>query len=184
MSLIIFDWDDTLYPTSWILKNNKKINDPIYFNKLDDALFNLLNKCNKLANIVIITNAELSWIFDTSKSLHKTINILKNIPIISARKYNISFPTNEEMFEWKRDAFVKIISNGNYYNVISIGDSYYEYDALISLYDFYRNRMFLKPVLTLKELSYDQLIHQLNIINLSIYQIVKLKKNLDKMIVF
>ena len=69
-TLIILDWDDTLFPTSWISKNNIEFlsnenKDLLYnkfFYKLDIKLVNLFTKMNKCGKIIIITNALLNWI--------------------------------------------------------------------------------------------------------------------------
>jgi len=180
MSLIIFDWDDTLYPTTWSLQNNTNKSN---FKKLDDVLYDLLNKCLKIASVVIITNAEREWVYNKLEDLPNTFNLFKHIPVISARKYNTFVPTESELYEWKKEAFMRVVTSENFYNVISIGDSVYEYEALISIYDYYGNRMLLKPISTLKWLNCEQLIYELKLINNGIIEIVREKRNLDKIII-
>jgi hypothetical protein len=182
MSLIIFDWDDTLYPTTWLLSNGINMSDKYYFEELDNTLYKLLNKCLKIAKVIIITNAEKTWIYNKSETLPKTFRLLKKIPVVSARKYNSFIPTESELYQWKKDTFMRVVSNENFYNIISIGDSFYEYNALVSLHYHFGERMFLKPILTLKNLSYDKLIEELIIIDTNIIKIVQEKKNLDKII--
>jgi len=180
MSLIIFDWDDTLYPTTEILQNNTYKFD---FKELDNILYDLLNKCLKIAFVVVITNAERDWVYSKLKDLPKTICLFNKIPVISARKYNTFIPTESELYEWKKDTFLKVISSGKYHNIISIGDSFYEYEALVSMFNHFGNRMLLKPIMTLRGLNYKQHIQELILIKNNIIEIIKEKKNLDKIVV-
>ena len=95
-TLIILDWDDTLFPSSWVIKNNLDIADPstrIVFNdefkELDDIVYNLLYTMKKLGKVIIITNAMPEWVSLSSSLLRKTNSIMKDISIISSRKdYN------------------------------------------------------------------------------------------------
>ena len=68
-SLIILDWDNTLFPTTFV--NTNKINLTTnssktkllsVFAELDNLLYKLFQKILNLADLMIITNASLSWI--------------------------------------------------------------------------------------------------------------------------
>src|SRR5438132_10051267 len=68
-TLIIIDWDDTLYPTTWIVENNIDLTDPKsrykyikYFENLDNQLSEALGHMMTLGEVLIITNAMLEWI--------------------------------------------------------------------------------------------------------------------------
>lgn len=151
-TMIILDWDDTLFPTSWISNNkieflsneNKEILYNKFFYKLDIKLVNLFKKMDKCGTIIIITNALLNWI-DMSISIlpetYKIINNNNNIKIVSARG-EFSKYTND-MTGWKKMAFkreVELLSkNKKINNIISIGDAEYEYNALINLYNNDKN---------------------------------------------
>ena len=61
--VFIFDWDDTLFPTSWINNiNNNKYN--ILNNKkfiiLDKILYLLISKCMIYGEVIIVTNATIN----------------------------------------------------------------------------------------------------------------------------
>jgi hypothetical protein len=147
-TLIILDWDDTLFPTSWINKNNieflsqknKEILYKKFFYNLDIHLITLFEKMLKCGDIIIITNALLNWIATSMSILPKLSNLLNNtdrIKIVSARGDFLKY-TND-MTNWKKMAFkreVELINkNKKINNIISIGDAEYEYFALINLYD-------------------------------------------------
>jgi hypothetical protein len=146
-TLIILDWDDTLFPTSWINKNNIEFlsaeNRTIlynkYFYKIDNNLEHLLTKMTNCGRVFIITNALLNWIDMSVNILPKTSKLLKKniIRIVSARG-EFSHYTNN-MTEWKKLAFKRelqsLLQNTKINNIISIGDAEYEYMALINLYE-------------------------------------------------
>ena len=147
-TLTILDWDDTLFPTSWISKNNieflsdknKEILYKKFFYRLDINLVVLFKKMLKCGDVIIITNALLNWINMSISILPKMSDLLKNnekIKIISARGDFSKYSSN--MTDWKKMAFkreVELINkNKEINNIISIGDAEYEYFALIDLYD-------------------------------------------------
>jgi hypothetical protein len=188
-NIIIIDWDDTLFPTTWV--NLKDINltnrqDYIkyykYFNKLDIIISNLFIKLNLNKNLLIyiVTNGSKKWIQECYNVLNISKKILVNVNLISARDlYSEKYANNSEM--WKKLAFKDIYnSNMNIKSIIksitSIGDAEYEYNALINLYD---NKIILKSVkLILKPniiILYDQLITLSGAINV----ILDSKTNLD-----
>ena len=164
-NLFIIDWDDTLFPTSWINKNSIDFNRPntyteykLYFLELDKTISNLLESLNSVGDVWIVTNASIKWIKSCLMILNKTRDVvIKNsIRIVSARdsySQNNSSPT-----EWKILTFQDIIEDilnkisknmkpNTYINIISIGDAMYEYIALINLDNF------LKSFISRKELS-------------------------------
>src|SRR5206468_3898165 len=109
-TLIILDWDDTLFPTSWLTNNqinlhdiNSKTKYSSYFKRLDTVLFNLLSRLSKFGKVIIITNALPVWIKLTSTVLPNTSKLLENIKIISARKIYQS--KHGDMMEWKKNVF-------------------------------------------------------------------------------
>lgn len=162
-NIFIIDWDDTLYPTTWVNKNSIDLSKTnslqeyrIYFLELDKTISSLLESLNQVGDIWIVTNANLNWIKSCLSSLEltkKTI-ITNKIRIVSARD---SYSTNSSSpTEWKiltfqdimEDIIKKIskrIKPNTYINIISIGDAMYEYMALINLDNFiktYTNKYF------------------------------------------
>jgi hypothetical protein len=73
-SLIIFDWDDTLLPTTFLTQGgtyNENIiltdSDQKEFEKLEKTALNLLNIAISKGDVYIITNAGLGWVEFSSK---------------------------------------------------------------------------------------------------------------------
>lgn len=137
--LFIFDWDDTLFPTTQL---NSISNKNQYFKLLIKIIKLLFDKCLKYGKIIIITNANYSWINECLKNYMQDLYyyIKKyNIYIISARvislNMNIQVPN-----QWKKYTFNHLLPKLKYYFkkdniIISIGDSYLERDALLEYSD-------------------------------------------------
>lgn len=186
-TLIILDWDDTLFPTSWFVKNKKNLMESDNnFPNLDLLLNDILSNLRKYGQVAIVTNATAKWIIATSDILPKTQTLLKNndIFVISARDIEQgTYPKNIDM--WKKKVFEKLV--GQYFmgynlqNIISIGDAEYEYDALVDLYqkNAIEKGRILKTVKFLKDPSFDQLFDQLQVLNKCINKIITGPDHMD-----
>ena len=82
-TLIILDWDDTLFPTTWITTNEINLKNNIetdkykqYFLQVDLDLNNLLIRLQQCGTVIIVTNALLSWIKLSTTILSKTSKTL------------------------------------------------------------------------------------------------------------
>jgi hypothetical protein len=187
-NLIIFDWDDTLFPTYWFnynksMKHMQKIN---LLKKHDTILFFFFTKLIKKKNdIVIISNATHNWINMSKTFLPKTEALLKskNIKIISTSnnyvKKNIT--KNSKNIAFFNEVF--ICNNDNtfinkYNNIISVGDDIHEYYALINLYNFSQN-ILLKPIKLIKNPNIHVIIKQIIVLHETIDNIINSTKNLD-----
>ena len=98
-NLIIYDWDYTLFPNSFILEKN-----PINQSELallEDKNIRLLEKSRELGITIIITNAATQWIYNSSEQFMPTLYkyIKENdILIVSAREY----ATNKHIFDYEK----------------------------------------------------------------------------------
>ena len=184
-TLVILDWDNTLFPTTWVSKNfinlhNTEIRDKYleFFSELDDLLFNLLKKISYKSKIIIVTNAMPLWIKISSCVLPKTQNLLNYIKVVSARKNYQK--VSSDYTEWKKLAFNAEVKNQlnikDKQNIISIGDASYEYKALINLYN--KDRI-LKSMKFLEEPTFDVLKDQLEVVSNNIDKVIDYDKHLD-----
>ncbi len=196
-TLIILDWDDTLFPTTWVTSNDiniRNINNTeksisSYFKQVDIELDRLLRLLLKCGHVAIITNAMLNWINISSNILPKTSEILSNesgtfdIEIISARGsyQNVS----KDPMDWKKLAFEEIIKNNKFRkvnNIISIGDAEYEYKALINLYEdckSNKNYKLLKSVKFVKYPTNHVLLDQIRVMQDAAIKVCTTKTHLD-----
>lgn len=186
-SIIFIDWDDTLFPTSWVNKNNidlKNIDDYSIFIKLDQYINSLLKKIMNKCEIIIVTNALKRWILSCLNLLpqtkllicshnFKSNNSCKNkINVISAREnYQHKYTSP---IDWKIHTFKNIINKYkkkkyNFNNIISIGDSIAEYIALIKLYNVkenctFKTIKFIDPSIYEHKQSYKFIFDQIKVI--------------------
>jgi hypothetical protein len=138
-NLIIFDWDDTLLPTSFLSSKNlidteNKLNEKtqLKISKLEELVKNLLELSLSKGDVYIITNAGEGWVEDSTKKFYPNIrDILDKIEIISARKdYEKKYPNETKL--WKIRAFLNLKKRLNDYlitNIVCLGDSVFEMDA-------------------------------------------------------
>jgi len=136
-TIIIFDWDDTLLCTTFLLKlgvvdTSSDIMKSI--NPLDEVGSQLLAKAASYGETFIITNSEEGWVEYSGKFfMPKTLEVIaeKNVQIISARtKFQRRFPTDNH--RWKTEAFLELQRKYDpnvVTNLICLGDSNIEMDA-------------------------------------------------------
>jgi len=171
-ALMIFDWDDTLFPTSWIHKHGLLM-DGVTVNSEQDAQLkkmaegarSTLQKALEIGQVVIVTNAEQGWIERSCKKFTPSlVSLMKKVDMVSARSTYESYV--EAPSEWKRLAFEYEI--GQFYqsgcvnrqrNIVSVGDSLHELHALTSVTSRMPN-CYAKSVKFLESPSIQQLIDQ------------------------
>jgi hypothetical protein len=184
--LIIYDWDDTLFPTYWFTINNIDINNynniyqyKLYFQEIDNILYKLLSLSLKYGYVAIITNAQKSWVdFSAKTCLPQTYTLLNNkIEIISANdQYS---ETEINVNNWKINAF-KNLNYNDITDIISIGDSLYEYNALTKLqYNNDCKGKYLKVIKLISIPQYNEYIDQLNLLKINLHVICKINTHLD-----
>lgn len=128
-TLIIFDWDDTLLCTSAL---NDGLASASKLLHLENVVESVLQAAIELGDTVIVTNANSSWVHDSSKRFFPRLGAtLEHVAVVSAREmFEYTFPG--EPFAWKRSAFRYIL--GSHYrkrrrvscalaNLIVLGDS-------------------------------------------------------------
>lgn len=187
-TIIIIDWDDTLYPTSWVMNNNIDLTDPNqrykyvnYFEKLDDLLSATLCQIRVFGEVIIITNAMIEWIQLSVSVLPKTSKCLSKIEIISARQRH---QNKTHMTNWKKHTFLEEITKRamkrTYHNILSLGDAEFERNALVGLYN---NALiphkYLKSIKFIKSSDYEVVMEQLRMIKKYISNICKMTRQID-----
>ena len=196
-TLIILDWDDTLFPTTWVTTNDidvKKLENTSqstvkYFAMVDKELDHLLRILLRCGHVAIVTNAMLNWINISSNLLPRTSQLLRNtennldIEIISARGSYQHLSSNP--MDWKKLAFEEIIKDMKFKkcnNIVSIGDAEYEYKALINLHSNSPNGKsyrLLKSVRFVKYPTKDVLLDQIKVMQDAAIKVCTTKTHLD-----
>ncbi|VBB17784.1 hypothetical protein YASMINEVIRUS_247 [Yasminevirus sp. GU-2018] len=187
-TMIIIDWDDTLYPTSWTMENGIDLTDPKsryrylkHFENLDDHLSSALEHMITLGDVVIITNAMPEWVELSMSVLPKTKRCIRFIDIISARE---RYQNKAKMSEWKKYTFVEEMVRRSqakrYTNILSLGDAEFEYNALVNLYRLKAiPHKYLKAIKFLKTTDYEILLEQLRMIRSNIREICGMTRHMD-----
>jgi hypothetical protein len=148
-TLLIFDWDDTLCPSNWAKQvgltsygpDGRPLKFSLYQKELSALSWSVhatLKAAMSKGKVIIVTNAEEGWIELSCRRWMPTLcELLRSIQCVSARStwepHGLKAP-----FDWKAMEFEKVIErfyskrlHQSWKNVLSIGDSPHERDALI-----------------------------------------------------
>lgn len=132
--LLIFDWDDTLCPSSFLshrgydLTSTPTAEDKVQLDSLADQVCLTLLEAGKYGQVHIVTNAQQGWVEMSSKTFLPAVHhLLQYLPVTSARSaYETHFPGSP--FQWKARTFLDQVQNQK--QVLSFGDSMDERMAL------------------------------------------------------
>eukprot|EP01066_Platyproteum_vivax_P004834 Platyproteum_vivax@DN16204_c0_g1_i1.p1 len=121
--LVVFDWDDTLFPSFYFHK--KRVLHSKSLMKIDFATHQLLKATQLRATVKIVTNATSTWLKKTLSMLPNTKKLVKKtgIDMISARDENPKMPPHIA----KTPIFHRLLKGQGYKKLTSIGDGVAEY---------------------------------------------------------
>uniref|UniRef100_A0A7S4QMM2 Uncharacterized protein n=1 Tax=Alexandrium monilatum TaxID=311494 RepID=A0A7S4QMM2_9DINO len=144
-TLVIFDWDDTLLPTTWLRQHGYSlhggpIRNPehwVLLQTLAASAAQALRVARQLGRVVIVTNAETGWVqLSCQRFLPTLVASLEGLSIVSARSTYES-PAARLPVDWKRKAFAHQVRSyygaprdDRFWNVVVLGDSFHEQQAL------------------------------------------------------
>lgn len=134
-SVLIFDWDDTLLCTSYLMQVQGRTV-PMAARqallRIERAACKLLEKAMTLGSTFIITNAEEGWVQESAALYMPSLTpILAKVLVISARS-NHQAECAGNIAEWKKRAFLQLgrqLPPDPITNLISVGDSNFELEA-------------------------------------------------------
>merc|ERR1719450_745272 len=110
---MIFDWDDTILPSSWVHEQSLRIDAdaPLAEWQQDElsalarAAVDTLRLAKELGTVVLVTNAERGWIeLSCLKFLPSLYPLLESVKTMSARS-EYERPDLNSPYEWKLRAF-------------------------------------------------------------------------------
>jgi hypothetical protein len=190
--IIIFDFDDTLLPSSFLYQNkclsldaNVPNSVQEQLNIISDAVVNLLTvACESSSLVSIITNSETGWVeLSSQKFLPRIVPLISKILVLSARsKYEKAHPNSPIM--WKKDAFRSILSHQDssvFKNILNFGDSSVEREAILDYKKEVTNSL-VKVVKLVERPSIEQLRAQLDLIVKCFSHLVSYDQDLDLML--
>jgi hypothetical protein len=142
-SVIFFDWDDTLLPSSFLSEQGLRLDsDPELLvdlrqqlEELEACVVGVLGLAMQYGDVHVVTNAETGWVqLSAQKFLPGVVSLLSKIKVLSARStYEPMYP--DSPLKWKFCAFQHKLKDlmaktavGK--NIISFGDSHVEREAV------------------------------------------------------
>lgn len=190
-SIILFDWDDTLFCSSYLTKKkillNKKSMEnlsPKFLEKIRVVELQVL-KILKISIVhgdtYIITNATRMWVeFSCSLIYPKVLEVLSKITIISARDNYEKFYPNQPK-RWKLQAFKDLTKRYNrnlVANIICIGDSEGEAEAGVEMSSLFRES-YLKIIKFREDPKPEHLSKQLTLVESQFFKLHSAVRNIS-----
>ena len=152
---IIFDYDDTLSPSTFLESNGYKLNNTNLlspnlvelFKVLSQSIIKFTQLANSLGNLTIITNSRNGWIpLSAEKFIPDIANLMKTTKIKYARSdYENKYPHQPitwKYFSFKNSLSDKFIKTNKIRQIISFGDSNAERDSMCELSKEFKNTYF------------------------------------------
>lgn len=152
-TLLIFDYDDTILPSSWIAGQQLKLDESSTLTNVHREELQEVSRCvsetlrvaKRAGKVVLVTNAERGWIeLSSHKFLPEIVPLIEGCKLISARTAHES-PELRNPLDWKLQAFAReirtSISNQDgeaeevaaFTNVVSLGDGAHEREAVLRI---------------------------------------------------
>lgn len=181
-TLTIFDWDDTLFPTIQYINYNN-----VEFERLDYNIYFLFSLILNYSQIIIITDANKEWFIKCIQYLNYTKQLINEnqIKVLSTRDIIKEYETiyNKDLLLKNRKIKIFkciLLLFPEYNNIISIGDSEKEYEALINLYKINKNESrYFKNIKLFKYPNSDLIIEEIKLLKNNYFDIYKIRENKD-----
>lgn len=205
-TILLLDWDDTLLPTAFIQQSGFRLEGPVPSPDLQQELDKLaaevketIGLARTLGTVIIVTNAENGWVeLTTQRFFSGLADELENIEVISARSKHepqgISSPlewklrTFQEVIDKKLEMMKEIIptpqggvalaDSDKKLNVISIGDSTHEREAILKVTEGMSN-VLCKSLKLMERPDLDQMTRQHGIIRSCLENITRHDEPMD-----
>jgi len=148
-TFFIFDWDDTVLPSTWVQRQGLRLDTASQPNEeqremlaeVATAAGKTLRAARQHGTVVLVTNAERGWIELSCQKFLPTLSpTLENMKLVSART-TYECPQCSSPLDWKLRAFEAeinhyfgsdaMIDQSKRKNVLSLGDSVHEREALL-----------------------------------------------------
>jgi len=187
-TVIIFDWDDTLLCTSWLVERTTKCGAATaataatvaHLAAIEKNAMQMLTDALSLGRTFIITNAVTGWV-ERSASLWapQLLPLLRQVQVISARDcFEGAYP--DDVDRWKVEAFLEVqrkLPATLVTNLIALGDSEFEMTAARLMREQFEHAL-LKTVKFLANPTPIALLKQMEVVSQSLGKIVGTAKNM------
>lgn len=188
--IIVYDWDDTLFYTSFLGQNNIILdlyvnnvpdNNNSIFRQIESIVYDILIMSLEKGDTYIISNSSKGWVeFSCAKYFPSVVPLLEKIHVISSRfLFETQYPKDYK--KWKVEAFKELLKRYNSYlvtNILSIGDSTYEIEAAHVLGGYFREA-YVKTIKFKTNPTPKELFKQLTMLKTKFVDVYSLIKNLN-----
>lgn len=129
MPIYYFDFDDTLFPTSWLISWVKDLTHPIELSEAVKAalaqyskiLYELISYCTTHGRMIIVTNAEARWVQEMMERYLPQIS-LTDVVVYSAADYIREKLPDTPYQRWKLVMFRQLLPNNPEESIYCAGD--------------------------------------------------------------
>lgn len=193
-TMLIFDWDNTILPTTWLEERGLRLDgrgpspteeQRAQLRAMAEHARNTLRIAKTHGKVVLVTNAERGWVeLSCEKFLPELYPSLQGVKILSARstyeRLGVAQPSEWKYlaFESEIDGFYERRSGDRQKNIISIGDSPHERWALIRVAERLPNSC-AKALKFMEKPELGQLVREHQLIGGCLGDIVRYSGSLD-----
>jgi len=192
-TLLLFDWDDTVLPTTWIEAQGLRLDDSSVLTEAQRAQLELmaehahqtLEVAKTQGKVVLVTNAESGWVeLSCKKFMPSLYPSLHDVKILSARstfeQRGVARPAEWKYcaFQCEIERFFRMFTAERRKNVISVGDSVHEREALIRVTERMSNS-YVKAVKFTERPGVEQLLKEHQLMSRCMGDIVNHEGSLD-----
>lgn len=129
-TLIIFDYDDTILPTTWVTAHQGPYDLESIRGQLEGvsrSICKMFNKASRYGDLMLVTNAEFAWVEESCR-LFLGDEVRRALPLRV-----VSRPLNVALENFKNDAFMNAVGTDRYDQIVSVGDGPWEWRACENL---------------------------------------------------
>jgi len=145
-TLTIFDWDDTLLPTTWIEAQGLRLDDystptedqRVKLQSMAEQAMKTLEIAKMHGKVIVVTNAGHGWVEQSCQKFMPSLGpLLRDLKIVSARSAyeprGVALASEWKYFAFQSEIFefCESFNADRSSNIISVGDSPHERQALI-----------------------------------------------------
>ena len=158
-NLIIYDFDDTLFPSFSYVMHMIDFNDIEVFKEIDNIMFEVLKYSLSIGEVIIISDGDIGWLLEILNHLPKSFKLINDqIEIVSTVNY-YSHLFRKNVNEYKLNYILENINLNDYDTIINIGDGKNELFASMSINEMFEDK--IKHIALIYESSYDEWKYQM-----------------------
>ena len=179
VTLVLLDWDDTLFCTSALRRRNAPRPGDATLRQLEAVSRSLLTLCLSLGQTVIVTNAQGGWVQKCVDRFMPQLQAeLTRVTVVSARdRFEKMYP--DDPVAWKCATFAELKENScQIANLVAIGDQEAEMKAVAHLALLYHTA-FVKSVRLMEGPTVSELGAQLRLLGKRLPRITHTARHLS-----